>query len=202
MKTDYAIQTSLDLETLDVVQDAHIASIGYSIFNLYTGEILLTKELMIDMEEAQPGRSISGSTVKWWLKQSDDARNRITRSYNDSCAVFSLSEALLVFSKDIDSYSSNTIWGNGSIFDVAIVESAFNSCSMFIPWKFFNVRDMRTIVAIAENLGFDKQSVKREGVYHSSGDDAKYQAQVISSAYRYMASNMNNMVSQLDSSDI
>jgi len=77
--------------------------------------------------------------------------------------------------------SKAIVWGNGANFDVAILDNIFGYED---PWEFWNVRDMRTLVWIASAIGFDKESIEREGTHHSAIDDAVHQAKVISKAYR------------------
>ena len=72
------------------------------------------------------------------------------------------------------------VWGNGSSFDIAILEYWYNKLGLCIPWNFWNVRDLRTIVEVA---GIDKRSIPFEGEQHNALDDAKHEAKILLACY-------------------
>lgn len=166
---------SIDLETLDVVPTAHILAIGAAKFDIETGEII-DKFYRVMPMTPQLGRSISPDTVGWWMKQSEEARNAITNGVWID---------LLVSLNSLRTFvgSDNNVWGNGATFDISILENAY---SFDIPWNFYQVRDMRTIVALAEEISnaFDKHTVPFEGEKHNAIADAIHQAKVISASYK------------------
>ena len=41
------------------------------------------------------------------------------------------------------------IWGHGSHFDIPILENAYKACNLIPPWKFWQVRDTRTLYEVA-----------------------------------------------------
>lgn len=167
---------SFDLETLGTNPDCMIVSIAAVEFDILTGQIGQKFYVPIDLEHEQEGRVISGKTIKWWMDQSDEARS----VFQDTGAK-PLGVALYMLDQWFPDWEGLKVWGNGSIFDISILDHAFNYAS---PWEFWNVRDMRTIVDIASLSGqFDKRQVARAGVHHNALDDAIYQAQVISAAY-------------------
>jgi hypothetical protein len=65
------------------------------------------------------------------------------------------------------------VWGNGSTMDITILESAYEYFGIEIPWKYWAVNDVRTIVdlnpSIKKNCEFDC------GVRHSAIADCLYQ---------------------------
>jgi exodeoxyribonuclease VIII len=71
------------------------------------------------------------------------------------------------------------MWGNGATFDISMLEDAYRQYEIEIPWKFWNVRDCRTVLDMYESIrgGFNK-TVNRQGA-HNALDDAKFQAQYI-----------------------
>lgn len=175
-----AIEYSIDLETLSTRSNAYILSIGVAAFDGISGEII---DKMHTKTVCGGGYHIDVYTVKWWLEQSEEARKSISEMddvAHISTALFQLRNFVLA------SGGSPVVWGNGSSFDVSILEHAFNKECADIPWQHWNVRDMRTRVADAELLGFSKKSIKREGVHHSALDDAIYQAKVIFAAYEFI----------------
>ena len=66
-------------------------------------------------------------------------------------------------------------WGNGSNFDLTILESLFDDYRISIPWNFRNIRDLRTF----KEYVYDGSQTERVGTYHNALDDAIYQAQVV-----------------------
>lgn len=59
-----------------------------------------------------------------------------------------------------------------AVFDITILENWFRACNTPIPWKFWNVRDVRTIV---DWFNIDTRSYEREGVHHNALDDCLHQ---------------------------
>ena len=48
------------------------------------------------------------------------------------------------------------------------------------PWKFWNVRDVRTVVDLAKPFRNLKKDYKRKGTHHNALDDAIFQASYVS----------------------
>jgi len=175
------IGVSFDLETLDTKPTSYIISIGVCIFDFTSGEIIKRFSYLIDHEE-QPGRTISGSTVQWWLRQ-------ILKGNTEDLVLkgrINLTNALTHLRQDLVNYPKATVWGNGSTFDISILESAYNYNT---PWKYYNVRDMRTIVGIAKDMGFNKRDVFNAGTAHNAEDDAVHQANIIMACYKHITKN-------------
>jgi len=45
---------------------------------------------------------------------------------------------------------ASKIWANGVAFDIPILESAYEACDLDTPWKFWTVRDTRTIYDLGD----------------------------------------------------
>lgn len=69
-------------------------------------------------------------------------------------------------------------WGNGSTFDITILEAWFNAVGVRCPWKFWNVRDVRTAVDL---LGINPKEFTRDGTYHNALDDCLHQIKYLTS---------------------
>lgn len=173
----------LDLETMGNGSNAAIVSIGACFFDIKTGEIGDTFERVIYLPNSASHGQIDGDTVLWWLKQSDDARAKL----DDPDAV-SLAKALQEFSQFIN-LQKVSIWGNGASFDNVILSNAYKAVNQEPPWRFFNDRDVRTVVALGrELLGFDpKKDMPFDGTQHSALDDAKHQARYVSAIYQKLS---------------
>ena len=174
---------SIDLETLGTSYDSYILSIGVAQFDIATGEIIRT---FYERTLCSNQFNIDYKTVMWWLQQSDKARTALTTGEHEELHIIDALEDLKRFltSNAVLLPIEPIVWGNGATFDVSILEYAYNVMGVSIPWKFWNIRDMRTLVDVATTVwDFDKNHIKREGTHHNALDDAIYQAQVMAGAY-------------------
>lgn len=132
--------TMVDIETLDVKPTSVILTIGAQGFDLFSDkftDVTYYKRLTID---SQIDRTIDDSTVAWWGKQEADAQEEALGDGDDRVDI---KVALEELSKIL--WKSDTIWANGTTFDMVILEDAFKQNGMPIPWKYWNVSDARTI---------------------------------------------------------
>ena len=182
-KTHY----SFDLETLGIRYDSYILSIACAEFNIGTGEVLRTFHVKTVCDD---NFNIDANTVMWWLDQDNDARKEIiTRTTISDQGIKSevpIETALYELSQFITDHKKSIVWGNGSSFDITLLDHAHHKCNLKQPWQFWNVRDMRTIVDIAASKGFMKERIKFQGTKHDALDDAMHQAKVISNAFNYI----------------
>lgn len=171
----------LDIETLGNKTNSVILSIGACYFDPSTGEIGKTLSVHVSAEDCvERGLNMDASTVLWWLDQESDAQSKITKG---QIGALSLGEALATLSDFIDSNAQ--VWGNGATFDNAIIKNAYEKTSKQAPWKFWNDRDVRTIVELGHQVGFNpKRDMPFEGVRHDALDDAKHQAKYVSAIWQ------------------
>lgn len=161
----------IDLETLDNRSSSAIVSIGACLFDRTTGEIMDTFYERISWTAAlASGGTVGASTLKWWFKQSDEARLELTKGggIKISVAMNKLAGFIPYMSR---------VWGNGSSFDISILEHTMGRCSVKIPWAHWNVRDVRTVCDLAT---MKREDVPFEGEKHNALDDAIHQAQYVS----------------------
>ena len=155
----------IDLETFSQKKTAAVASIGAVSFTECS--IIDTFSINIDPKSCKDaGLHFQQETIDWWKTQRPEAyaalkNNRVP-----------LKSALEQFSewygeKQVD------VWACGPDFDLVILENAFQSLELPIPWKFFSARCFRTFKAMF------KSDIIREGTYHDARDDAIYQAKYI-----------------------
>lgn len=166
----------IDLETLGTSPGAPVLSIGACFFDPSTGEIGDKFHQRIDAEDALRYARMSGSTFKWWLKQSDAARMRIVQDAGLAAPAF---EAFEAFAKQHGTRNLRP-WGNGASFDITILDVSFQRIlNRECPWAFWNVRDCRTIKELGEAAGHH-WTEKLEGTAHDALDDAVFQARYVS----------------------
>lgn len=176
---------SIDIETLGNSYDAPIISIGAVCFDRDTGKLGPTFYQEVELDSAIKAGRVSGSTLSFWMQQSDDARMKLFGE--DQSHKLPLSTALFAMRNLIEKECTNVRpWGNGSTFDITIIEHALHvGCvGQPAPWRYQQIRDVRTIVDAAEVVvGFDRSTVKRVGVHHNALDDAMYQANLVIAAF-------------------
>lgn len=163
----------IDLETLSTSPNAVVLSIGACFFDIETGEIGEKFYKVLDVEQQlDRGRVIDSSTLSWWMNQSKEAKSVfLQKSENVDAALKEFCRWATVTSNFQDMY----VWGNGSTFDVTIMETLMKVSNVPLPWKFFNVMDLRTFRRFVAN----NQKVKKIGTNHNALDDAMSQAQFV-----------------------
>ena len=166
----------IDLETMGKNPDAPIISIGAIFFDPQTGDMGPEFIKTIDLETA--GGVIDRDTIKWWLKQSREAQSAIMTDE------IPLDDALLQLREFIDENSGEffvQVWGNGANFDNTILRRSYERQGIPCPWRYYNDRDVRTIVELGKAIDFDaRTAIPFEGERHNALDDARYQAKYVS----------------------
>ncbi|QOH73572.1 exonuclease [Escherichia coli] len=170
----------IDLETMGKNPDATIISIGAIFFDPQTGDMGPEFSKTIDLETA--GGVIDRDTIKWWLKQSREAQSAILTDE------IPLDDALLQLREFINENSGESfvqIWGNGANFDNVILRRSYERQGIPCPWRYYNDRDVRTIVELGNSIGFDvRMAIPFEGVPHNALDDARHQAKQVSAIWQ------------------
>ena len=158
----------IDLETLDTLPTTVVLSIGMVEFNPENGTIDKDGGVCLYpnlQEQLDMGRTVSGNTMEWWMKQGDEARkstfNVRRKSVTETCGELR---------KFFSFMQRPMVWGNGSIFDIAILEHFMGYTQ--IPWKFYNVMDTRTLWRVHP---YDKN--KKGETAHTALEDAIAQAE-------------------------
>ncbi|AQW72570.1 3'-5' exoribonuclease [Escherichia coli] len=175
----------IDLETMGKNPDAPIISIGAIFFDPQTGDMGPEFIKTVDLETA--GGIIDRNAIKWWLKQSREAQSAILVDE------IPLDDALLQLREFIDENSGEFFvraWGNGANFDNVILRRSYERQGIPCPWRYYNDRDVRTIVELGKALEFDaRAAIPFEGVPHNALDDARHQAKYISAIWQKLIPN-------------
>ncbi|EEQ6281061.1 exonuclease [Escherichia coli] len=174
------IHLMIDLETMGKNPDAPIISIGAIFFDPKTGDMGPEFSKTIDLDTA--GGVIDRDTMKWWLKQSREAQSAIMTDE------IPLDDALLQLREFIDENSGEFfvhVWGNGANFDNTILRRSYERQGSPCPWRYYNDRDVRTIVELGKAIDFDaRTAIPFEGERHNALDDARYQAKYVSAIWQ------------------
>ncbi|EFN4451810.1 3'-5' exoribonuclease [Escherichia coli] len=178
----------IDLETMGTNTNAPIVVIGAVFFDPQTGEIGPVFYIVISLTDAMnTGAVPDGGTIEWWLKQSSEARAAILTDQ------VKLKDALSRFREFINEYSDEKlvqVWGNGATFDNAILRTSYEHLDIPCPWRYYNDRDVRTIVELGKAIDFDaRTAIPFEGERHNALDDARYQAKYVSAIWQKLIPN-------------
>ncbi len=173
----------IDLETVDNVASSAIVSIGAVECDIITGKTGEEFYRVVDLtDQAETGLTFNHDTISWWMEQSDSARQVFNDKRNRELPV----DMCKSFIKWVDSLETNNekirVWGNGASFDNAILWHFLRRYGFTPPTRFWNDRDMRTLVGFYPYQLLQDWKIKnqRTGVYHNALDDAKYQVALCS----------------------
>jgi len=136
----------IDIETVGTGPDACILTIAAQSFDpLGDGYYPLHYYARIDIE-SQPDRNIEQGTIDWWATQPSEAKDE---AFNPSDRI-PLLQALEELGRLI--WQSKRIWSQGPTFDMNILEHAYKSFNIPLPWKYYIVRDSRTVFSLWPGL--------------------------------------------------
>ena len=166
----------IDLETLNTTPDATILTIGAVKFDPFGRELQEPKMesfyCKVDVDSCDRiGLTTSDDTIAWWAQQSKEAQEAAF----DSEGRIDIEEAFARLYKFC--WGAKRVWSNGSCFDIIICEHVFRKINRAVPWKFWEVRDVRT----AFDLGINPQ--RPPVTAHHALEDAWNQAVGIQNVY-------------------
>ncbi|WP_422050166.1 3'-5' exonuclease [Shimia sp.] len=156
----------IDLETMDTAPSAAIVAIGACRFD-HDGIKDDTFYRRITLQSSvNNGGTIGADTVIWWLKKSDAVRQEAI------LAEHSEHNALRDFRDWLQEVDTSGIWGNGAMFDNAILGQAYRRYDLNPPWPFWADLCYRTMKSQSPHV-----KLTRKGTHHNALDDAMSQAQ-------------------------
>jgi len=166
------MEIMLDLETMGNSPTAAIAAIGAVEINLKENTLGRKFYTTVDLESSvAAGGTMDVSTVQWWMKQSDQAREDVLKGG------IGVEYALRSFRMWVTSSAlveDVKMWGNGAAFDNVILRGAFERMDIPAPWMFWNDRCFRTFKAISPPV-----NIPNAGTAHNALDDAAWQAKYL-----------------------
>lgn len=165
---------SFDLETLGVDPGCVITQIGACAFNVARPGGREQFKAFVDPQSCLDlGMTIKWSTIAWWLVQSDAARNAMVTK--ETCHISKALDELRRWIAAVSDPKTVRVWGHGATFDISLLEDAYRRCAMPVPWHYRNVRDLRTLRALApDDLVLAAPSAETNA--HIAVDDAIMQA--------------------------
>lgn len=169
----------MDLETLGTKSDCPVISLGAVFFDIEKKLLGPSFYLPMDIQEQlDVGRKVDADTIKWWMQQEDAAQNVFKEKALPPRKVLEL------FTKFYKQHPKAKVWGNGSTFDISIMESLFHSFKLKHPWHHYNVMDLRTFRRFVAGGA----KVVKEGTDHNALDDSISQAKFVMEHYASVGS--------------
>jgi DNA polymerase III epsilon subunit-like protein len=140
---------SFDLETLGVDPGCVITQIGACAFDAdniaaerQTFNVFVDPQSCLDI-----GMTIKWSTIAWWFVQPDAARQAMITK--ETAHIAKALDTLRRWIAAVSDPKAVRVWGHGATFDISLLEDAYRRCGMPTPWFYRNVRDLRTLRALA-----------------------------------------------------
>lgn len=179
---DAAKHVMIDLETLGTTAGCVILSIAAVEFTT-SGEIGRQYTANISLQSSSDaGFQIDADTLEWWMKQPSETRSRLFVNPRPIVEVLYNFEN---FMKSVDSSLEKVkVCANGAAFDLGILGYAFKHMNRAVPWKFWNERDLRTLLDLAPYV---KDKVVFEGTKHDPLDDCLHQIKLVFAVYNQLA---------------
>lgn len=173
----------VDIETLGTAVDSVIACIAVVPFNPETGHIGAPKEWRLSVDDgARLGFKMDCETVKWWQGQTSDARSQL----DGELSVRAVFLDLLKWLREFAAGAELAMWANSPSFDLMMLRTHFERLDYGheIPWEFWQEWDVRTVLKLAKEKGYDVKQVMNYKANHLAVDDARYQAEQVSQVWQ------------------
>ncbi|ENL7679175.1 3'-5' exoribonuclease [Enterobacter hormaechei] len=178
----------VDIESMGEKPDAPIVSIGAVFFDPASGQMGPEFYKVISLESAMGWGGVpDASTILFWLKETSEARSEIVMDH-----AIPLDDALLQFKDFIAENAANgkdtvQVWGNGATFDNVLLENSYARTGISCPWKYWNNRDVRTIVELGKAVGYTpRHEIPFEGEPHKAISDARHQVKYVSAIWQHL----------------
>jgi exodeoxyribonuclease VIII len=124
-------------------------------------------------EQIAKGREVQEDTLKWWMDQAEDIREEALGETDRVTVEYMYRELNRIC------VGVNSIWAQGPVFDIAILENIYRQYGWPVPWQFWQIRDSRTLFGVHG----DPRVKGREG-HHNALADCVYQAQGVQQIYK------------------
>nr|WP_273908481.1 exonuclease [Enterobacter bugandensis] len=178
----------VDIESMGKKPGAPIVSIGAVFFDPASGQTGPEFYKVISLESAMEWGGVpDASTILFWLKATPEARSEIIMDH-----AIPLDDALLQFKDFIAENAANgkdtvQVWGNGATFDNVLLEDSYARTGISCPWKYWNNRDVRTIVELGRAVGYTpRHEIPFEGEPHKAISDARHQVKYVSAIWQHL----------------
>lgn len=170
----------IDCESLGIANNAVILSVGMIGMDMDQLEVIENFQFYerLDAGECQRrGMTIDASTVEWWMRQDQAAREEVFGHRRGHPVSFPDEAASHIFNwiNNVFGHKELNIWSNGNR-DVVWLENLFKVCGVEVPWAYHQVRDFRTMI---RTFGHLIEAPPDRPVAHHALEDAKWQAEAL-----------------------
>lgn len=176
----------VDIEAFGKKADSPVVSIGAVFFDPSTGNTGSEFYKVISLESAMASGGVpDASTIIFWLKASPEARSELVMD-----DAIPLDDALLQLNEFIAENAANgaesmQVWGNGATYDNVLLEASYDRTGIPCPWKFWNNRDVRTVVELGKAVGCEpRYEIPFDGEPHKAISDALHQVKYVSAIWQ------------------
>lgn len=161
----------IDLETLGNEKDAVVVSIGACYFDPVFGRIGEKFSINLNtQEQLSLDRTVTSDAIEFWMSQPEAAKKVFReKKYPVDAALCDFIEWIV---KNCDEDDGPYVWGNGSVFDIPIIEDILRQYELIVPWNYKRIMDLRTFRRFVGN----NEEISRTGIHHNALDDAVNQA--------------------------
>ena len=171
----------IDLETLSTSPNAAVLTIGAIKFDPFESEISDPScekfYVKIDIDSCDELQlDVSSDTLEWWSKQSKEAQDEAFSEKNR----IHIRDAFNQLYKFC--WGAKRVWSHGAAFETVICENIFRKLNKAVPWKFWEIRDTRTLF----DLGIDPQ--RPPVLKHHALEDAWNQAVGVQNVFQRLRS--------------
>lgn len=163
----------VDLETLDTEPTAVVISLGACLFDIEKKIIPSTFYMAAEVQEQMDrGRTISADTIKWWMGQNNAAQHVFKEKAKPMAEVL---KTFVFWLNTVGGKKDRLVWGNGSTFDISMLENLFKMYGMERPWNYNGIMDLRTFKRFVGR----GDKIPQPLIHHNALEDAKTQAQYV-----------------------
>jgi hypothetical protein len=123
--------------------------------------------------ESQENRTIEQGTIEWWATQPQAVQQE---AFAEDGRI-PLAQALQGLHKIM--WHAHRVWAQGPTYDMTILEHAYKSLAMPLPWKYYAVRDSRTVFALCPDL-------EKYPASHHALEDCRRQINLLWDSFEYL----------------
>jgi hypothetical protein len=174
----------IDIETKGTKSNSVITSIAAVCFDINTGK--RGAELCVGVDEEsclEVGLLVDPKTVEWWENQPQEVKDKLKKLKQKHLGIALVD--LWCFMKN-NTPENVKVWGNSARFDLGLLENAADKSGVFLAWKYWNERDVRTLVSFAPKI---KKNMIFKGEKHHPLHDCYHQIAYCSKIWRRLKYN-------------
>lgn len=160
----------VDIETLSTKSNACVLTLGAILFDRndnkkydleYLNKNNKTFYIRIKKESCDNlSLDVSKDTLDWWKRQPKESRYEVF----DHPDRIDIKDALILLSKFAS--GCEVFWSQGA-FDYIILENIYKILDINVPWKFWQIRDSRTLFDVC-NINI--KNINSEGLHNALSD--------------------------------